>query len=652
MNATVDSVWSSTPTPGGFTDYFNQMSFNALKITGKSVSAITPHTRRWYLQNIKKRGFIQTEVIQQLDATMDFAQFDHWHYNSDFSQKDSADGNVDMILMMWRNVDSDTSVAAGDTLIRVKLDLQPGGEASLGYGSAITVDGGARKVQMGYSYGAGSGITAIQQVGSNLDSTNFWRTARHEFGHWLLGGNEYHTQLGTWGLVDGWGSPSNCMNSFERERLGWINFNTINFSDYTNPTTITNLTLPDFVTSGVAYRMNVPGGGTNEYYLLENHQRISAFDVPDNNVPTAKGLFVLHQLILQGNGVGVISAQGRFNWSVPSQLPNIYGGSGTLPVFQRGNSNRVQGYDKRASIPWTWQGVTQTPAAIHYYLDPTTGVLRQAGVNGQGTIFTGDGKDQFDMSNNPVFTPASNPSSDVYNNINKIGYEVTGVNNGVYVINAFINTVVNASPSKPQDLSASYSSANYVSLSWTANQEGDVTSGGGYDLYRSIYYDGCTPSYTKINSALLSSPSFTDNPSIPSGIPAGKNVYWRYNVKAKDSQAKYSIPSEDFWLYVGKTVSGGISQDVIWDGNRIVVGNVSVVATATLTINPGVTVSFPGGTSLVVNSNLNANGGSALTPITFNFISPNSSPSNGIQFTSGSRGTISYCQVINADRGI
>ncbi len=29
-DATVDEVWSTTPTPGGFTDYLNQMSFDTL----------------------------------------------------------------------------------------------------------------------------------------------------------------------------------------------------------------------------------------------------------------------------------------------------------------------------------------------------------------------------------------------------------------------------------------------------------------------------------------------------------------------------------------------------------------------------------------------------------------------------------------------
>ena len=178
---------------------------------------------------------------------MDFAQFDHWRYNypTEYSHTNSSDGIVDMIFMMWRNVSSDTIET-----IKYELYLVPGGEASLGGDytgdDSIAVDNGARKIRMGYPrfYGQGSGITAIQPMYSDLSSGTLWRYTRHEFGHWLLGGNEYHTKLGTWGLVDGWGTPSGCINSFERYKLGWMNFNTID--DISTTRTIFNNTLPDF----------------------------------------------------------------------------------------------------------------------------------------------------------------------------------------------------------------------------------------------------------------------------------------------------------------------------------------------------------------------------------------------------------------------
>ena len=542
MNATVDSAWSTTPTPGSFTDYFNQMSLNKFRITGKAVSVITPHTRNFYLDSGWRRSDIQEEVIIKLDSTMDFAEFDHWRHNlpSEYSNTDTSDGIVDMIFMMWRNVCNDT------VDLRSRLDLVPGGEASLGYASRIfrnssfSVDGGARIVAMGSGrWEQGSGITAIHPLQGDLGSDIIWRYARHEFGHWLLGGNEYHTQLGTWGLVDGWGTPSGCMNSFERYKLGWISITTI--EDISTPRTVFNLALPDFVTTGIAYRIKVPGGGPNEYYLLENHQRISVFDIPDNNVSTAKGLFVLLQKSDEGGAVGVVSADGRFNWSVPSQSRNIYGGTGNLPVFQRGSSNRVNGYSTRQSIPWTWQGVPQNPAAIHYYVDPTTGTMHQA----PPTIFTGDGKDQFDTGSAPVFTPASNPSSDIYNDTNKVGFEITNFFNGIYTLNIYINTNQNASPSKPQDvigLVHQDGRDTNPKLVWTTMLEPKVAAGGSMLIFRRTKKSRATWSiWSQRSSVAGSKNTYIDQTITTAGLGLDSV---QYRIAARDSQHHFSVYSD------------------------------------------------------------------------------------------------------------
>ncbi len=543
MNATVDSVWSVTPTPGSITDYFNQMSFNKFRITGTAVSVITPHTRKFYLDSGWRRSDIQEEVIKKLDTAIDFSQFDHWRHNlsAEYSNTDTSDGIVDMIFMMWRNVCNDT------VDLRSVLDLVPGGEASLGYrshifgNSSFSVDGGARTVAMGSGrWEQGSGITAIHPLSGDLGPAIIWQYARHEFGHWLLGGNEYHTELGTWGLVDGWGTPSGCMNSFERYKLGWTNVTTI--EDVSTPRTISNVSLPDFVTTGVAYRIKVPGGGSDEYYLLENHQRISVFDIPDNNVPTSKGLFVLLQKSNQGDAVGVVSADGRFNWSVPSQSPNIYGGKGDLPVFLRGSSNRVNGYSKRQSIPWTWQGVPQKPAPIHYYLDSATGTMHQA----PPTIFTGDGKDQFDTGSAPVFTPASNPSSDIHDDTNKVGFEITNLVNGIYTLNIYINTNQNASPSKPQDLNGTAQqngrNAN-PKLVWTTMLEPNVAAGGSILIFRRTKRSqGNWSDWSMIDSVTGSNNTYVDQ-TITIANSGPDSI--QYRIEAKDSQHHISVYSDD-----------------------------------------------------------------------------------------------------------
>jgi len=533
-NQTVDQVWSPTPTPGGFTDYFNQMSFSALRITGRSDTITTPHTRAWYLQNNWRRPAIQKEILQELDARIDFSEFDHWRFNSEYNLTNTPDHVVDMIFMMWRDIASDLP---NWQQVQSQLDLVPGGEASLGYGNQFTVDNGVDTIRMGYS-GNGSGVTVIFGRNSGLDAWTIWSTARHEFGHWLLGGNEYHTQLGTWGLLSGFGAPSGCINSFERERLAWINFNTID--SISTPRTITNATLPDFVATGIAYRIKIPGGGTDEWYLLENHQRTSVFDIPDNNVPTAKGLFVLRQGASTGSTVGVISAQGRFTWTVPYQLPNIYGSNPpNLPVFQREGPSRVSGYTKRQNVLWTWQGVPQPAAAIHYHLDYVTGLLHQA----PPTIYTGDGQDQFDINYNTVFSPASNPSTNIYANANKVGFEITSMANGVCTMNIHINTVEAASPSKPAlglnpgDLPCYY---GWICLAWGADFwdglpiESDVSWS---ELQRKI---GTGPWVT-----VYAGPYRTWSDGSITYDPNGSTpVYFR--VRVRDTQNKWSVWSELF----------------------------------------------------------------------------------------------------------
>jgi parallel beta-helix repeat protein len=80
--------------------------------------------------------------------------------------------------------------------------------------------------------------------------------------------------------------------------------------------------------------------------------------------------------------------------------------------------------------------------------------------------------------------------------------------------------------------------------------------------------------------------------------------------------------------------------------------NITIPSGETWTFQPGVTINFTNGAQLIVNGTLTANGNSASTPILFNFTSPNSTLNNGIRFNSSSSGTINYCQIRNADRGI
>jgi len=45
MTNWVDQTWSSSPTQGSLTHYFNEMSQNQFHFTGKTVHAVAPHSR-------------------------------------------------------------------------------------------------------------------------------------------------------------------------------------------------------------------------------------------------------------------------------------------------------------------------------------------------------------------------------------------------------------------------------------------------------------------------------------------------------------------------------------------------------------------------------------------------------------------------------
>jgi hypothetical protein len=150
----------------------------------------------------------------------------------------------------------------------------------------------------------------------------------------------------------------------------------------------------------------------------------------------------------------------------------------------------------------------------------------------------------------------------------------------------------------PSGLQASFSGITSVSLKWTANSEPEVT---GYNVYQALYYQG-TPTYTKLNAALVKTPSFTDNPVIPTNIPVNNYVYLKYYVKAVYSSGYTSDASAVCSLFVGKTISGTISGSTTWDGNRIVIDNVTINTGVTLTINSGVIVRIAPGKNITINS--------------------------------------------------
>src|SRR5690606_6529702 len=127
--------------------------------------------------------------------------------------------------------------------------------------------------------------------------------------------------------------------------------------------TIQNATLPDYLTTGVAYRL-VIDAASNQYFYIENHQNHNRWKYPGATIED--GIYILRQDGTGGDNtfIQLIAADGRWNWTVNQLTPNPWG-SGNLPVFKKLNVDRVNGYHDLQFIPWIWNGVNQTPHAIH-----------------------------------------------------------------------------------------------------------------------------------------------------------------------------------------------------------------------------------------------------------------------------------------------
>lgn len=140
---------------------------------------------------------------------------------------------------------------------------------------------------------------------------------------------------------------------------------------------------------------------------------------------------------------------------------------------------------------------------------------------------------------------------------------------------------------------------------------------------------------------------YFSNPSINepiSGVPTGDNAQ-TYVV----GEINYYAPTIAAFQ-PRYTTSGTISVNEWWRGNITVTGTVTVESGVTLTVEPGATISFASGASLTVNGTLSAVCNTS-NPITFTR-SGTSGTWNGIQFNSGSSGTVQYCTITYATDGV
>ena len=586
----VNNIVSSSSSPPfpyySISGWYHTMSHGNLTIYGDVYKYVPQQVQSYYNRsNGRGMGFLHREILDYFDSTIDYSIYDSvdpMDIDDDQNYLE-PDGNIDLVLFLYRFIDTDNLVG-----------VHCSGIASIDYfqdvfksSSPIVRDG---KTFVGGSLG--SGVTA------RLNTKYFLYNTFHEVGHYFWGNGHWGEGLSGYGNKFGF-------NAFEQAMMGWITPTVITSS------TIDPIYLDDLLTTGEAIKIPIPG--TNEFFMVENRQKSHLYDDfrgdYSGGPPLFKadpGILVIHASNNTFSATADVEcADGKFSYTFPPYPPVV------------GSPNPSNGYDE----------------------------IELFNATGGSYGNSGNFNDTWKEGYNTVFSPYSNPNTKYFyqGTLSNVAFEVHDVSDGIAELNVFVGNAANASPSKPQAVTAQYNTNNQVAVSWVANQEPDVLTGGGYDLYRALYWSGGSLSYTKLNAALLTSSSFVDNPTPPGGIPNDKDIYYRYHVKAKDSQGLYSNASEDFWLYLGKSTSGAIGSSATWNQNRLITSSVTINNGITVTISSGVTVRSMSGASITCNGVLNANGST---------FTSSSGTWNGIVVNSSGSANIQYCNISNAGTGI
>lgn len=314
------------------TNYYNQMSLGKLKMTGMSVSAVTPYPAKEYLllnKSCINRAKANTDILKSIDDLIDYSEFDNWTYLSNYEHLNQPDGIVDMIIIIWRGL---------------VFSNQWSGESSLGYGADFFVENNSKKIRMGYYYYPsdnqifGSGVT-VQYWGDRSKERNF-KNCIHELAHWFIQADHPYEKYNHsfWGMLT-LGCEGVCANSIEREKLGWINPTAIESSLTTD--------MEDFISNGNSYKYQFTNNGRDEYYYFENHQKLSIYDDATVN-DCDKGVFILHltNYFYKGDCVRVIPSDGFWDWEIVGS--SVCWGN-ELPVLKKKNLNEF-GFSHRDRI--------------------------------------------------------------------------------------------------------------------------------------------------------------------------------------------------------------------------------------------------------------------------------------------------------------
>lgn len=461
-------------------DYWKQMAQGNYDFIGNVYpNLVTLSPESYYQQHGYNWTQCNQDVLLAIDPAVNFNDYDKWSYNSQTqSFQFTPDGFVDMIYIIYRDPGTWFTISSDPqttnyTAIANLCDIDHQFDYVTGEGKTVRARYYPTKESTGITFRKGlSGLVSI--LG----------TSAHEFGHYIFGA--IHTDWG--GIMGGW---TYAMNGWERERVGYIAYTDVTQDNFT-------AVLGDFISEGDILRIPIPGSSTN-YFLVENHQRLSHYDQikqggtnPGFQWNTlGSGIYIWK--VTNGNSgsptFDMVSADGRFDWEYVGDFwagPGFNVGKpyeGWVPKTKRVAVNRNSGKTDRY-----WKHIFWNNHWASKWCD----------VNEYGTYWLsrdvmGDETDAFNLGYNEIFSNWSNPSS-YFNSTTNVALQVYSYNpiEKSITVKAFTTSASaqNLPPSNPQLLQVEQSANHHPYLTWDANLEPDVLSGGHYNIYKHLTETG------------------------------------------------------------------------------------------------------------------------------------------------------------------
>ncbi|NWF90102.1 MAG: T9SS type A sorting domain-containing protein [Ignavibacteriaceae bacterium] len=253
----------------------------------------------------------------------------------------------------------------------------------------------------------------------------------------------------------------------------------------------------------------------------------------------------------------MIAADGLWQWSVVDWITPVgLGGPADwdcingrlspdpqkLPIIKKVITDRVYGRDELQEVVRAQYPVPGSYYGIFYWWDKWYDEY-----GGRVESPYGDSQDAFNIGYNQVFSKYSNPPTyDKLRNPIEMAVELISNNNGQFNLQFRMSssTALDAPPSKPQNLKVTIDALGKSVLSWEANNEPDIITGGKYKIYRA---ETCSPGETPLFELVTSINAYVSGQPVTTytdGAARNGVCKLHYKISAFDNTNKESVPSD------------------------------------------------------------------------------------------------------------